>query len=156
MRLKVLEKNNINLEVISYNYIENGGTKNVSNQLNIDEFNIIKTIIFYDANKPDKNIAALMHGNNKISTRKLEKISGIRHLKIASPEEVFLATGFKVGSVCPFLLKENIILFGQSSILDLPFLIVNGGKHNLLFKLKPNCFDIVECTFGNIKKKDKD
>ncbi len=151
-RLHCLQKNNVTIEHLHYVYTPKGGTRTVSEQYGIDEKYVIKTIIFINGHEKEQFVAALMHGNARISTRKLEKLSNIRYLHIASPLEVLQKTGFAVGSVCPFLLPLQMPLFVQRSICDLEYIMANGGKHGLLHKLSPACFSVLPCTIGDIQK----
>lgn len=150
--IEIINKINFPIENLFYTYKEGGGTQHASYELSVNENNIIKTIIFAEGHKHENYIAALMHGNEKISTRKLEKLSQISHLQIASPNEVFHKTGYKVGSISPFWLSEDIPIFVHHEILLLSYVISNGGEHGTVYKFAPTCFNFLPCNIGDIKK----
>ncbi len=64
---------------------------------------IAKSLVFKD--KSGAFHLILMAGDAKVSSGKVKRLVGSQ-ASMASPDETFLATGFRVGGVCPFGLES--------------------------------------------------
>jgi prolyl-tRNA editing enzyme YbaK/EbsC (Cys-tRNA(Pro) deacylase) len=60
---------------------------------------VIKTLLFTN----DKHVIVCLPGDKNVNIEKLKKLLNISVLKIASPQEVEHITGYKIGSVTPFI-----------------------------------------------------
>ncbi|CAO0823040.1 hypothetical protein DFAR_3460019 [Desulfarculales bacterium] len=53
------------------------------------------------------------------------------------PANVTRHTGYPVGGVSPFGTRRPLPVYVQEGILELPAILINGGKHGFLVELAP-------------------
>lgn len=123
-----------------YDYVEHGGTERSAAALGMDEHAVIKTIVLEDEDA--KPLVVLMHGDRRVSTKKVAKIVGARSIKPCDPAIVTKHTGYLVGGTSPFGTRKALPVYMQESIAALPHVVINGGKRGFLVELRPS--DIVE------------
>ncbi|MDH7570554.1 MAG: aminoacyl-tRNA deacylase [Armatimonadota bacterium] len=118
-----------------YPYVEKGGTANAARQLGVDEHHIIKTLVMEDeAGRP---LLILMHGDWQVSTRALAKAIGAKSVHPSTPEAAQRHTGYPVGGTSPFGTRQPLPVYIEESILELPFIYINGGQRGLQVRLDP-------------------
>jgi Cys-tRNA(Pro) deacylase len=117
-----------------YSYEEKGGTTVSARELGVDEHTVIKTLIM--ENEMGTACIVLMHGDRQVSTKQLARQSGNKALQPCSPEVALKQTGYQVGGTSPFGTKLKLPVYAESSIFDLPYVYINGGKKGYLVSLK--------------------
>lgn len=122
-----------------YDYVEHGGTAHAAACLGVDEHCVIKTIVL--CNEHQHGLVVLMHGDRQISTRKLARLLGMKHIEPASPAQAQRLTGYLVGGTSPFGLKSRLPVYVEHSIFALPEIYINGGKRGLLVSMVPAALD---------------
>jgi Cys-tRNA(Pro) deacylase len=128
----------IEIEPFVFDYVEKGGTSHSSEVLGVSEHDVVKTLVFRTADK--EGLIVLMHGNMRVSTRELGRLTGLKKVGPASPEDANRMTGYQVGGISPFGLKTKMRIFGEETILDLPKIYINAGKRGFLVGLDPRSF----------------
>lgn len=73
---------------------------------------IAKSLLFKD--KTDAYHLVLLAGDAKVSSSKLKRTIGAE-ASMASPDETYVVTGFRVGGVCPFGV-ENVPIYLDASL----------------------------------------
>ena len=131
--IRHLRSAKIDFEAFEYEYKEKGGTRQTSIELGVDEHLVVKTLVF-DAD--DSIIIVLMHGDKEVSTKELARLLGIKKVEPADPKKAMNATGYQFGGTSPFGLRKNLPIFLEETILDLPYIYINGGKRGLIVKIK--------------------
>lgn len=81
-------------------------------------------------------VMVLMAGPHQISWPALRKYLGQKRLTMASEEEVFQATGYKLGSVSPFGLPKPIRVLVDDRVLKQEVISIGSGKRNTTVILK--------------------
>lgn len=133
--IRMLDQFGVSYKKHVFGYEEKGGTKNSSEKLGVSEHAIIKTLVF----KTDLGVPliVLMHGDRQVDTKALAKQIGAKRISSATPEFANEKTGYIVGGISPFGLKEKIEVHIESSILDLSLIFINGGGRGFLVSLDP-------------------
>ena len=67
-----------------YEYLEHGGATHSAQVLGFDPFAVVKTLIMQDQDA--QPLAVLMHGNRKVSTKKLARQIGAKSVEPCAPE----------------------------------------------------------------------
>lgn len=129
-----LRGQHIDYQRLDYAYHPGGGIPDAAAQLGLDPHRIIKSLVF-DAGD-GQAVMALMHGDRRVSVRKLERISGMRRLMPASPDRALAATGYQPGGICPFGLPEGLPVFIQKSLLEARSIYINGGQRGVVLKIE--------------------
>ena len=122
-----------------YDYVEHGGTQRSAQALGVDEHAVIKTIVLETEHA--EPLVVLMHGDRRVSTKKVAKVVGAKSVKPCDPAVVTKHTGYLVGGTSPFGTRKALGVYMQSSIADLERVVINGGKRGFLVELTPS--DIV-------------
>jgi Cys-tRNA(Pro) deacylase len=116
-----------------YDYVERGGTQVSASSLKVPEREVVKTLVMEDeARKP---LIVLMHGDRKVSTKNLARQAGRKRIEPCKAEVAQRHSGYQVGGTSPFGTKKALPVFMERSILELPFIYINGGRRGLLVRI---------------------
>ena len=119
----------------AYDYVEHGGTAESARQLQVDEHLVVKTLVMQDEQK--KPLIVLMHGDRKVSTKRLARQIGRKSIEPCDVEVAQRHSGYQVGGTSPFGLRKAMPIYVEASILDLPKIYINGGRRGFLLGLSP-------------------
>jgi Cys-tRNA(Pro) deacylase len=137
-----------------YEYQEHGGALHSASELGWDPFHVVKTLIMQDQDA--KPLVVLMHGNRKVSTKSLARQIGAKAVEPCAPEVANRHSGYLVGGTSPFGTRRDMPVFIESSILDLPKILINGGRRGYLVGLDPKvCVELlgakpVQCALAEV------
>lgn len=132
---RFLKEKGIPFELHSYKWEEHGGTERASSQLLVDETMIIKTIVMEDDGR--RAFIVLMHGNREISTKEMARLLAVKSVSSCDPQRAQKLTGYMVGGTSPFGTKQKLPVYIESSILELPKILINAGSRGLLAVIDP-------------------
>jgi Cys-tRNA(Pro) deacylase len=96
---------------------------------------VVKTLIMQDQDA--KPLVVLMHGNRKVSTKNLARQIGAKSVEPCAPEVANRHSGYLVGGTSPFGTRKAMPVFIEETILDLPRILINGGRRGYLVGLDP-------------------
>jgi Cys-tRNA(Pro) deacylase len=82
-------------------------------------------------------LLVLMHGDRQVSTKALARVLGVKQVSPCDPAVVTRHTGYQVGGVSPFGTRHALPVYVQASILELPAILINGGKRGFLVEIDP-------------------
>ena len=117
-----------------------------ANSLNCEIGAIVKSLLF----KTEKNfILCLIAGDKKCSLNKLKKITNLKDIKMASPDEVKQHTGYTIGGVSPVGHLNKIDTFVDVSLERFNELYAAAGHPNCVFKI--NFINLQKITNGQTK-----
>ena len=118
-----------------------------SNSLKCEVGAIVKSLLF----KTGTNfILCLVAGDKRCSLNKLKKITNIKDISMASPEEVKAQTGYTIGGVSPVGHINKIEIFIDNSLERFIYLYAAAGHPNCIFKT--NFKDLQKITNGKVKE----
>ena len=118
-----------------YEYVEKGGTKESAKQLSVDEYLVVKTLVFETNEK--KSLIVLMHGDREVSTKNLARFLGVKSVEPVAPEKASKVTGYLVGGTSPFGTRTTIPVYAEKTTFDLEKIFINGGKRGFLVEIDP-------------------
>jgi Cys-tRNA(Pro) deacylase len=118
-----------------YEYLEHGGALHSAEVLGFDPFAVVKTLIMQDQDA--KPLVVLMHGNRKVSTKNLARQIGAKSVAPCLPEVANRHSGYLVGGTSPFGTRRDMPIYIESTILELPKILINGGRRGYLVGLDP-------------------
>jgi len=133
---KFLKAQRIAFSSHPYAYEEHGGTRVSARELNVDEHAVVKTLVFEDESA--RPLIVLMHGDRKVSTRKLARQIGRKKVEPCKPEVANRHTGYLVGGTSPFGTRRQMLVCLEKTILDLPLIYINGGRRGYLVGVHPH------------------
>ncbi|MGN4072672.1 Cys-tRNA(Pro) deacylase [Burkholderia gladioli] len=119
----------------TYDYVKHGGTGESARQLGVDEHAVVKTLVMED--EQARPLVILMHGDRTVSTKNLARQIGAKRVEPCKPEVANRHSGYLVGGTSPFGTKKAMPVYVESSVLELPSILINGGKRGYLLSLAP-------------------
>ncbi len=99
--------------------------------LNIEPGMVAKSLTFM---VKDKVIMIVTKGTSKIDNSKYKQFFKTK-AKMLTSEEVDKYIGHKIGGVCPFALKDNVIVYLDISLKDYDFVFPACGDNHTAIKL---------------------
>jgi len=90
---------------------------------------VVRSILFRLAE--DEYLMVLVAGPKQISWKTLRKQAGQSRLTMASEEEVFSVTGYRIGTVSPFGLPGPIRIWIDESVLKEDEISLGSGMRNV-------------------------
>ena len=130
-----LREHGVSFKEHVYDYVEHGGTTESSAQLGVPEHEVVKTLVMQDdAARP---LIVLMHGDRQVSTKNLARAIGVKSVEPCKPEVAQRHSGYQVGGTSPFGFRKEVPCYVQQSILELPRLLINGGRRGYLLGIAP-------------------
>ncbi len=133
--LRLLHKRGVDFELHPYDYVEHGGSAASSRALGVDEHQVVKTLIFEDADR--KPLVILMHGDRSVSAKELARQLGTRSTRPCEPKVAEKHSGYRVGGTSPFGARKRMPVYVERSILELRKIWINGGARGVLVSLAP-------------------
>ncbi|MBN8757848.1 MULTISPECIES: aminoacyl-tRNA deacylase [Variovorax] len=125
-----------------YEYVEHGGAQRGAEMLGLDPFTVIKTLVMQDQDA--KPLIVLMHGNRTVSTKNLARQIGAKSVEPCKPEVAQRHSGYMVGGTSPFGTRREMPVYVESAILELPRIVLNGGRRGYLIGIDPRvCVDLL-------------
>jgi len=118
-----------------YDYVDHGGTAESARQLGWPEHAVIKTLVMQ--NERAEPLIVLMHGDKQVSTKNLARAIGAKSVEPCKPEVAQRHSGYLVGGTSPFGTRKAMPVYVESTVLDLPRLLINGGRRGYLVGLEP-------------------
>jgi len=118
-----------------YDYVEHGGTAESSRQLGVPEHEVVKTLVMQDERA--QPLVVLMHGDRQVSTKNLAREIGVKAVEPCKPEVAQRHSGYLVGGTSPFGTRKAMPVFVEASILELPRILINGGRRGFLVGVSP-------------------
>ena len=131
-----LKKNGVPFEEGVYEYIDHGGTEQAAKCFGVDEHQVVKKLIMQDEH--EKPLVILMHGDREVSTKNLARQVGCKHIEPCKPNIAEKNSGYQVGGTSPFGTKKHMPIYVEKTILDLPFIYINGGRRGFNVKIQPS------------------
>jgi len=92
----------------------------------------------------DNFILVVISGSKKIDSKKLKMLLGVKEVRFATPDEVEVKMGCKVGACYPLGSIASLKTYLDSSLLSQPKISFNPGVHNKSIKLKLNDYITLE------------
>jgi Cys-tRNA(Pro) deacylase len=118
-----------------YDYVEHGGTAESSRQLGVPEHEVVKTLVMQtDHGDP---FIILMHGDKSVITRELARALGVKSVQPSTPADAQRHTGYLVGGTSPFGTRKALPVYVEASALELPRILINGGRRGYLVGIAP-------------------
>ena len=133
--VRELRANKVEFTDHPYEYEEKGGTAASARELGVPEHAVVKTLVMEDEIK--RPLVVLMHGDQKVSTRELARVIGVKTISPCSPETANRHSGYIVGGTSPFGTRKKMPVYMEESILELPKVYINGGRRGYLVGISP-------------------
>jgi Cys-tRNA(Pro) deacylase len=118
-----------------YDYVDRGGTAESARQLGVPEHDVVKTLVMQDERA--QPLIVLMHGDKQVSTKNLARDIGAKSVVPCAPDVAQRHSGYLVGGTSPFGTKKAMPVYVEASVLELPRVLINGGRRGYLVGIAP-------------------
>jgi len=96
---------------------------------------VVQTLVMQD--DTGEPLLILMHGDRQVSTKHLARAIGVKRVEPCKPEVAQRHTGYQVGGTSPFGTRKSLRTFVEATILDVPKILINGGRRGYLVGIAP-------------------
>jgi Cys-tRNA(Pro) deacylase len=117
-----------------YDYSKSGAVA-AAEIMDVSEHAMIKTLIMEDSDH--KPFIILMHGEKETSLKDLARQLDTKNVKTVSIKDAQKYSGYMVGGISPFGTKRKLKVYAEKTILDLPYIYINGGRRGFILGMKP-------------------
>jgi len=117
-----------------------------ANSLNCEVGAIVKSLLIKVENS---FLLCLVAGDKRCSLNKLKKIFEKKNIRMASPDEVKIQTGYTIGGVSPVGHINEIQIFIDNSLGRFVNIFAAAGHPNVIFKI--DFEKLIQITKGEIK-----
>ena len=128
-----LKKHKVPYTEYSYEYVEHGGTAEITRVFGFDQHRVIKTLIMEDEHA--KPLVILMHGDCEVSTKNLARQTGRKSVAPCKPEQAQRNSGYQVGGTSPFGTRKAMPVYVEDTILDADEIYINGGRRGFVVNI---------------------
>lgn len=133
--IRLLKQNKVKFTPHFYKYEDRGGTKTSARELNVDEHQVIKTLIM-ETDQQDAFII-LMHGDCEVSLKHLARQLRVKQVSPCPPQKADRITGYQTGGISPFGTKQKLKVYMEETVAGLEKIIINGGRRGMLVEMAP-------------------
>jgi Cys-tRNA(Pro) deacylase len=134
-----------------YEFQKDSVTEAAARDIGVDEHVVVKTLVMETGD--GKHLIVLMHGDRQVSTKALARHIRVKTVKPSSPKDAERLTGYQVGGISPFGMKRKLPVYVEETILDLPRLVINGGRRGFLLELAPQgLIKVLNPTLVNVER----
>lgn len=117
-----------------YDYSKSGAVA-AAEIMHVEEHAMIKTLVMEDSDH--KPFIVLMHGEKETSLKDLARQLDTKNVRTASINDAQKYTGYMVGGISPFGTRRELKVYAEKTILDLPYIYINGGRRGFILGMKP-------------------
>ena len=138
-----LKKKKIPHDVVHYEHAEKGAVFAAQ----ATGFPLEKTIKTLVVDLGGKDYAlALMPGDRELVLKKMALACGVKKAAMADPTVAERLTGYHVGGISPFGLRQGLPVVMEEGLLAHGAVLINGGQRGVLLKMTPE--NILAATGG--------
>jgi Cys-tRNA(Pro)/Cys-tRNA(Cys) deacylase len=95
---------------------------------------IVRSILFQI--RPEEFVMVLVAGPEQVDWKKLRQLVGRSRVRMAKEDEVLEVTGYRVGTVSPFGLKNGVKVLIDASVLKEEEISLGSGVRNMAIIMK--------------------
>lgn len=108
---------------------------------------VVKTLL---VRRPDRrHLIALVRGDQRLSLKKLARLTKVKTLEMAPEPDVPRITGYQIGAVAPVGLRRgDVPIFLDHHILEEPRVSISAGRHDAGLELATE--DLVRAVRGQV------
>jgi Cys-tRNA(Pro)/Cys-tRNA(Cys) deacylase len=141
-----LKQKNIPFDVVHYDHEEKGAVF-AARAVGFPLEQTIKTLVVHLGGKAFG--LALMPGDQELSLKKMAKAFGVKKAAMAEAAAAERLTGYHVGGISPFGLRQRLPAVMEASLLTHENVMINAGQRGAMLKMAPG--DIVKAIGCEVK-----
>ena len=133
--IQTLIKAQVPFEVTTYTHKEKGAAF-AAQAIGFPLERTVKTLIADLGGR--RYMAALLPGNTQLDLKKLASVFHTKHASMADAPTAERLTGYFVGGISPFGLKQPLESVIDSPIMNCQTVVINGGRRGVMLKMAPS------------------
>jgi Cys-tRNA(Pro)/Cys-tRNA(Cys) deacylase len=108
---------------------------------------VVKTLLALGSDR--QHVIALVRGNQRLSLKKLARLTGVKSLEMAPEKDVPRITGYQIGAVAPLgLRRAGLAIYVDHHILEEPCVSISAGRHDAGLELATE--DLIRAVDGHV------
>jgi len=119
-------------EVLTYRYVRMGA-RIAADAVGLPHGIVLKSLVFHADD--GTFLFALVGGNASVSTRKLGRATGHKHVEAAAPRDAERVTGYRVGGISPLGSRHELPVILDERTGASPSLVINAGARGTLVRV---------------------
>jgi Cys-tRNA(Pro)/Cys-tRNA(Cys) deacylase len=145
--IKYLKQKNISFDVVRYTHAEKGA-EFAARATGFALEKTVKTLVVDLGDK--KCLLALLPGDKQLDLKSIALMCSVKKAVMADTETAERLTGYLVGGISPFGIKQSLPVVIEESILQFDRVLINAGQRGTMLLLMPE--DIVKVLDGKVSK----
>jgi len=145
--IKYLKQKNISFDVVRYTHAEKGA-EFAARATGFALEKTVKTLVVDLGDK--KCLLALLPGDKQLDLKSIARMCAVKKAVMADTETAERLTGYLVGGISPFGVKQSLPVVIEESILQFDRVLINAGQRGTMLLLMPE--DIVKVLDGKVSK----
>jgi Cys-tRNA(Pro)/Cys-tRNA(Cys) deacylase len=136
-------------EILTYHYVKMGA-RIAADAAGLPHEIVLKSLVF----RADDGsyLFALIDADGSISTRRLGRATGHKHVEAAAPRDAERVTGYQVGGISPLGSRRVLPVVLDERTASQPSLIINAGARGTLVRLSTaHLIRIVNASIADIR-----
>jgi len=134
----------VDYEILTYRY-DRMGARIAADALDLPHEEVLKSLVF----RADEGfLFVLVSGNANVSTRKVGRLTGHKHVEAASPRDAERVTGYRVGGISPLGARTDLPVILDEETAVRPSLVINAGRRGTLVRLATD--DLIRITGATV------
>jgi Ala-tRNA(Pro) deacylase len=121
-------------EIICHQGRSGKTTEQAERALEVPRKLILKVLLFKSR---ERHVVAMVTGDRRVDVKNLERLSGVRGLRLAKPEEIERFTGFSAGGLPPFIFKNLCPVFVDEEVAAREYVIGSAGSEYVGVRFLP-------------------
>ena len=119
--IRLLKQHKVKFIPRPYKYEDRGGTRTSARELQVDEHQVIKTLVMEDDQQ--RPLIILMHGDCEVSLKHLARQLKVKKITPCSAEKADSVTGYQTGGISPLGTRQPLPIYMEETISHLEKLI---------------------------------
>ena len=129
-----LKLRRLRFEVIHYEHLEKGA-EYAASATGFPLERTVKTLVV--RMDPQGNALVLVPGNRQLDLKRLARALDAKRADLADPATAERLTGYHVGGISPFGIKQALPVVMDEGILDSEEILINAGRRGTMLKMSP-------------------
>lgn len=119
--------------------------------LNVTPRQIVKSLLFQG--EGGQVVLVVLRGDQRVSRTLLTLVTGMKHVTLASPEQVLKVTGYPAGATPPFAHATPIHVIVDPGVLEEGLVFAGGGDEDTLIEIAPETLvQLAQATVTSIAR----
>jgi Cys-tRNA(Pro)/Cys-tRNA(Cys) deacylase len=132
--IRFLRRLRLPFEVVAYEHLEKGA-EFAARATGFPLGRTVKTLVAVVG--PQRHVLVLVPGDRQLDLKRLARVLAAKKAGMADPDTAERLTGYHVGGISPFGVRQPLPAVMDQAILPLEEVLINAGRRGLMLKMSP-------------------